>query len=349
MKFQPSVLIVDDQKDMCWSLKQIIEKDGLQTDVAYDGLTALKIIQEKSPDIVLLDLKMPGMSGDEVLKRIKTIDSKKRIVIITAFSCIKDAVALIKDGAYGYLTKPFDNVELLTIIHKAIAEIRDEYNVIAKAQSFLLNEMGNSTKMQKLALDVNSVAATNFSVLILGETGVGKEIVAQAIHANSLRKGKQLIAVDCGAIPESLFENEIFGHEKGSYTGADQHQEGKLQLAGGSTIFFDEISNLPSFVQSKLLRVLQEKYYYKIGGNKKNNLDIRFLSASNQDILNTGKQFEFRKDLYFRIAEYVIYIPPLRERKEDISYLVKKFINETNVELKKNVHGISESALKILL
>ncbi len=347
------ILIVDDEEDLCAVLFHLISREGYQCLTAHDGETALKKVYSHAPDLMLVDYKMPGMDGMEVLKKAKDLDQNLFVVMITAFADVPGAVAAMKAGVHDYLAKPFENSEVIRVVRRALAE-RDLMKKCNLRSSDILQEkslrvmMGPSDAIFRLTSDVNRVAASDFNVVILGETGSGKELVAMAIHQASARSGRPFIPVDCGAIPETLFESELLGHEKGAFTGAEHQRKGKYELANDGTLFLDEISNMPLGSQAKLLRILQEKMVYRVGGNSPVKVNARVLVASHNDLEKEVISGAFRQDLFFRLNEFTIRIPPLRERKEDIPYLAKRFLDLTNIELKKNVQGFSESALEIL-
>ena len=287
------------------------------------------------------------------MKKAKDLDPDLPVVMITAFADIPGAVGAIKEGAHDYLPKPFDNYEAIRVVRRALAE-RELKRKMSELSSRLqenlpLREvMGPSDAVARLISEMNRVAKSDFAVVIIGETGSGKEVVARAIHRASLRAKGPFIPVDCGAIPETLLESELFGHEKGAFTGAEVQKPGKFELAEGGTIFLDEISNMPLGSQAKLLRVLQEKKVYRVGGTKAITVNVRVLVASHQSLHDLSAAHAFREDLYYRLSEFTIQVPSLRERKEDIPYLAKRFLDNANVELKKYVKGFSESALNVL-
>ncbi|MBI5114938.1 sigma-54-dependent Fis family transcriptional regulator [Candidatus Poribacteria bacterium] len=350
---RPKVLIVDDQQDMRWTIRMIVEKAEMDAMEATDGDTALRMIRSSSPDVVLLDIRIPGIDGYEVLRCAKALNSSLPIIMITGFGGIRDAVQTLKAGACDYLHKPFQNDELVLTIRRALNGNRLKrdggYNGGCKEAHLSLHEqMGYSARIQSLASEVTRVASTDFSVLIVGETGVGKEVVAQALHAQSRRHSGMLVAMDCGAIPDTLIESELFGHEKGAFTGADRVKQGKFEVAAGGTLFFDEISNLSLTLQTKLLRVLQERQFYRVGGNMAIRADVRIVTATNRDLSSPSEESSFRSDLYYRLAEYVIHVPPLRDRKEDITFLANRFLKITNLEIGKRVSEISEPAMELL-
>ncbi len=352
-KQAPKILIVDDEKHFLTILSAIMKKEGFQTITAGDGESALRLLRAESPDVLLTDLKMPGLDGMELLKKAKEFDPDLPVVLVTAFADIPGAINAIRVGAHDYLSKPFDNHEVLRVVQRALAEQRLKRNLSEISsrlqESTNLREiMGPSDAVARLILEVNRVARSDFAVVIMGETGSGKEVIARAIHQSSPRGKGSFIPVDCGAIPETLLESELFGHEKGAFTGAEVQKAGKFEMAEGGTLFLDEISNMPLGSQAKLLRVLQDKKVYRVGGTKAINVNVRLLAASNQDLHELAASGSFRGDLFYRLTEFIISIPPLRERKEDIPYLAKRFLDNANIELKKQVRGFSESALNVL-
>jgi len=352
-KREVKILIVDDEEHFRTILTTIMEEEGFKVLEAQDGDTALRKIRVNSPDIMLTDVKMPGMDGWELLKKAKDLDPDLPVVMVTAFADIPGAIGAIREGAHDYLPKPFDNYEVIRVVRRALAE-RELKRKMSELSSRLqenlpLREvMGPSDAVARLNSEVNRVAKSDFAVVIIGETGSGKEVVARAIHRASPRSKGPFIPVDCGAIPETLLESELFGHEKGAFTGAEVQKPGKFEITEGGTLFLDEISNMPLGSQAKLLRVLQEKKVYRVGGTKPITVNVRVLVASNQSLHDLSAAHGFREDLYYRLSEFTIQIPPLRERKEDIPYLAKRFLDNANVELKKYVKGFSESALNAL-
>ena len=347
------VLIVDDDKSICMVLSDLMKKEGLEARAAYDGEKALKMLQTDAPDLLLVDMRLPGMDGMEILRKARELDPELPVVVITAHADSRGAVKAIKEGAHDYLSKPFDNYEVIRVAHRALAEreLKVKVRVLSnqlKGSSPLQEKMGPSDAVARLVSEVNRVAESDFTVIIIGETGSGKEVVARAIHETSSRSKESFIPVDCGAIPETLLESELFGHERGAFTGAEVQKPGKFEVAQGGTLFLDEISNMPLGSQAKLLRVLQEKKVYRVGGTKPIQVDVRLLVASNQDLHELALSSSFRRDLFYRLNEFTITIPPLRERKEDIPYLAKRFLDNANLELNKQVKGFSETALNTL-
>ena len=348
------ILVVDDEEEMRKILSRILEKEGFKVITAPDGQQALQRICIDTPDIVLLDVHLPGLNGMEVLRKIKEIGDDLPVVLVTAFADIHQAVEAMKDGAYDYLAKPFDNEDVVWVARRALAEGKLKRNLKSMNDFYrgnfgLIESMGPSDKIAHLAADIHRVAKSDFSVVVMGETGSGKELVSRALHEDSTRKAAPFIAVDCGAIPENLLENELFGHEKGSYTGANSQKLGKFELALGGTLFMDEIGNMPAGSQAKFLRVLQDRKLYRVGGTKPVSVDVRLIVATNQDLLEMTAGGTFRKDLYYRLSEFTIQVPALRERKEDIPYLAKRFLDMANLELKKLIPGFSDEAVEALM
>jgi DNA-binding NtrC family response regulator len=346
------VLIVDDDRDISLMLSALMKKEGLTSIVAYDGETALEMVSVSKPGMLLVDVKMPGIDGMEVLKRIKETDPELPVVLITAYAEIPASVAAMRAGAFDYLAKPFDHSEVIRVVRAALAERerrrRSQAETIS-ADNCLRVMMGPSDAVTRIIREVNRVAPSDFSVIIQGETGSGKELVARAIYQLSLRAGAPFIPLDCGAIPDTLIESELFGYQKGAFTGAVGPKAGKFEAAQGGTLFMDEIANLPLPSQARLLRVLQEKAVLRLGANKPIKIDVRLLTASNQPFLGLVESGQLRKDLYFRLNEFAITIPPLRERKDDIPYLAKRFLDITNAELQKKVQRFSDYSLEALL
>ena len=352
--FNARVLIVDDEKGICAVLSDLLKREGIETMVAHDGATALKKISFQMPDVMLVDFKMPGMDGMELLKRVKELDSELPVIMITAYADVYGAVEAMRAGAHDYMPKPFEHHEVIRVVRRALAERELKQKLthlssqLQESQS-LREMMGPSDAIGRLISDANRVAKSDLTVIILGETGTGKELVARAIHKASPRSECPFVPVDCGAIPATLLESELFGHEKGAFTGAEVQVPGKFEAAQGGTLLLDEISNMPLDSQSKLLRVLQEKKIYRVGGTKPLQVDIRLLTSCNRDLEADVESGSFRRDLFYRLNEFTIRIPPLRERKDDILYLAKRFLDITNIELKKTVKGFTELALEALL
>ena len=347
-------LVVDDDPEIRDILVHILESDGVKVVTAQDGHQAMQKISSASPDAVLLDVRLPGLSGIEVLKKIRGIDDDLPVVFITAYANIRQAVEAVKDGAYDYLSKPFDNNEVLRVVRHALSEgqLKKRLKAVTGTQLGtlgLIENMGPSDTVARIASDVHRVAKSDFSVVIVGETGSGKELVARAIHGDSARRDGPFMAIDCGAIPEPLLESELFGYEKGAFTGADRQKSGKFELANRGTLFMDEIANLPFGSQSKFLRVIQDRLLSRLGGTKPVNVDIRLITATNRDLQEQVASGAFRSDLYYRLSEFTIHLQPLRKRREDIPYLAKRFLDSANVELKKTLAGFTPEAVEALM
>jgi two-component system nitrogen regulation response regulator GlnG len=347
------VLIIDDDKDICDLLSHLLEKAGYETQQGYDGDMAIKLLSQREPDVLLLDSIIPKHSGMAVLANTHVLYPQLPVIIITGNVGILSAVCAIKAGAWDYIPKPFDNNRVLELVNRAMQTRWGKYDSNCKAsrdtKTRIAAMMGNSHDIQCVIRDVVSVAHTDFSVIVQGETGTGKELVAKNIHLASQRATGVFIPIDCGSIPDSLIENELFGHEKGSYTGADQVRAGKFEAADGGTLFLDEIANMSLPAQSKLLRVLQERVVYRIGATKPIPVNVRVLAASNEDLLDAVVKGKFREDLYYRLNEYVVRIPPLRSRHEDILFLADRFMAETSIELGKTPLDLSVAAKEMLL
>jgi len=348
------ILLVDDDEIMRDSCRQILSKDGYNVKIARDGIEGFNILKEDSFDLVLLDLKMPGMSGLEVLKRIKENDPETVVIVVTGFATVESAVEAMKLGAYDFLPKPFTPAEFRMIINRAL-----KMRGLTLENIYLHGEIkrgrerdtiiGQSDAIQKVIQSVKKIGPTDSTVLITGESGTGKELIARAIHYNSNRKDKSIITVDCCSLVESLFESELFGHVKGSFTGATATKHGRFELANGGSIFFDEIGNIGTNIQAKLLRAIQEREITKVGSNKAIQVDVRIIAATNQNLIKSVEDRTFRDDLYYRLSVVPIHLPPLRERKEDILPLADYFIEKYVKKRGKNIKGFTEQARQTLL
>ncbi|HPM19293.1 MAG: response regulator [Bacteroidales bacterium] len=325
-----SILIVDDELSVRDSLYNWFIEDGYTVECAEDAKKALSILESQDFDIILADIKMPGMDGMEMLRRIKSIKKDSIVIMMTAFATVDTAVQALKEGAFDYVTKPFDPDDLTHLIRNASKQITlSEENKILKDRVTALenvdNLIGNSEAMQQLLRDIQSVAQSNASVIITGESGTGKELVARAIHANSPRRFFPMISVHCGALTESLLESELFGHEKGAFTGAVYNRKGRFEMADNGTIFLDEIATISVKMQVELLRVLETKSFVRVGGTKEIKSDFRVICATNRDLRSMVDKGLFREDLYYRLNVVNIHVPPLRERTEDIPILAEYF------------------------
>jgi DNA-binding NtrC family response regulator len=348
-----SILIVDDEESVRDSLYNWFIEDGYRVESAENAKKALTILESDQFDIILADIKMPGMDGLEMLRRIKSIKPDSIVIVMTAFATVDTAVKALKDGAYDYITKPFDPDDLTHLIRNATKQISltDENETLKKKVISLDNVedlIGNSEPMKNLLREVESVSQTNSSVIITGESGTGKELVARAIHANSPRKFFPFISVHCGALTESLLESELFGHEKGAFTGAMYNRKGRFEMADNGSIFLDEIATISSKMQVELLRVLESKTFMRVGGNKEISSDFRVICATNKDLKNMVEKGTFREDLFYRLNVVNIHIPPLRERIADIPLLVDYFIKKYCTSMNKPPATIDSAALKRL-
>lgn len=343
------IMIVDNEEGLCRMMEAVLMDDGHAVRSFNDPLEAVEVFRPGIWDLVISDIKMPGIDGLEVLQRIKTAEPDIPVIMITAFATVEMSIQALRKGAYDMLTKPFEPDELLFRVRNALnhnqlfnenQQLREE---LAGKFNFD-NIIGASLALQKLLDKVEKVAVRDTSVLITGESGTGKELIAQAIHYNSPRKEQPFIAINCGAIPDSVLESELFGHKKGSFTGADSDKEGLLKAADGGTLFLDEIGNLPLNVQKTLLRFLQEQEFRRIGDTESTSVDVRLISATNSDLSSEVEQGEFREDLFYRLNVINLHLPPLRERRADIPLLAAHFIAAQNKKFNTNIQGLSAEA-----
>jgi nitrogen regulation protein NR(I) len=351
-----TLLIVDDDKSIRYSLKRMLE--GVFTVLtAQNGEEALQQIKEISPDLIIMDIKMPGRTGIEVLKEIKQIDPKSLVIIMTAYGTTETAIEAMKYGAFDYIVKPFPIPQMKELVEKAISLRRLMKQEVTYAQVEFEKEetgaegriIGSSPKMQEIYKLVGQISQSDITVLLRGESGTGKELLARAIYHHSLRANQPFLPINCAAIPDTLLESELFGHEKGAFTGAISRRIGKLEQCQGGSIFLDEIGDMTLPTQAKLLRILQEKTFERLGGMETLKVDVRFIVATNKDLETAISNGQFREDLYYRLNVVSITVPPLRERKEDIPELVTYFLKRFNRELRKRVSGISQGAMKKIL
>ena len=346
------ILIVDDEASVRDSLYQWFKADGYRVDTADGATSALNKLQENPWDIILLDIKMPGMDGIELQNRIKQIDKNIVTIIITAYAAVDTAIQALKDGAFDYITKPIDPDDLSRLIRNAIEKRRlvtENIQLRQQIDELILPDevVGESPAMKKVMEMVNTVAKTDSTVMILGESGTGKELIARAIHSRSLRKYFPIITINCGAYTEGLLESELFGHEKGSFTGAMYRRKGKLEMADKGTLFLDEVGNISEKMQMDLLRVIETKKFTRLGGDKNIDVDFRVICATNKDLEQAIKEKSFREDLYYRLNVFTIVLPPLRERRADIPLIAKYFLNKYAQSMNKNVTDFSPQALKM--
>ncbi|MCK9364304.1 MAG: sigma-54 dependent transcriptional regulator [Syntrophales bacterium] len=354
MKDKPMILIVDDEASHRMMLRAVLREDGYAVTEASDGTEAVAAVAKEAFDVILLDIRMTAMDGIEALAEIRKISPHVPVLIMTAYASVKTAVEALKAGAFDYLMKPLDIDELKILIGKALEHyhLREE-NIMLKERlgdRFDFSRIiARSAKMRGLVDTLSLVAPSDATVLIMGESGTGKEVVANAIHHNSLRAGQAFIKVSCAALPETLLESELFGHEKGAFTGAMARREGRFQLADDGTIFLDEIGEMSTAVQTKLLRVLQEKEFQPLGSNRTVKVDIRVIAATNRELEAEVKSGRFREDLYYRLNVVPIMLPPLRERKEDIPPLAEHFLSLYCSKSGKALKGIAGKAMDLLV
>ncbi len=346
-----TILIVDDEESICQSLSGILRDEGYDTITAGSGEEALKLIEEEMPNLVLLDIWLPGMDGIEVLKVIRSDYPQIRVIIMSGHGTIETAVKATKLGAYDFVEKPLSLDKIILLVNHALDIIAlEEENVLLKqkmTQSYELT--GCSISIMELKEAIGIIAPTNAWVLIMGENGTGKELVARALHRLSRRNGKPFIEVNCAAIPEDLIESELFGHEKGAFTGATQKKRGKFDLAHEGTIFLDEVADMSLKAQAKILRILQEKKFERVGGTKMIHVDVRVIAATNKDLEKEMEEGRFRQDLYYRLNVIPLQIAPLRERREDIPPLVERFLSDFAAKEGEEPKTITEEALALLM
>ncbi|MFS4459465.1 sigma-54-dependent transcriptional regulator [Bdellovibrio sp. HCB2-146] len=348
------VLVVDDDQGLRLSVKSALSTaQRFDIEEAFDGVNAMEKIKagDKKFDLVILDVDMPRMNGLEALRQIKEFDPGIIVIVMTAHATLNDAVQAVKDGAYNYLPKPVSTEELLALIDKAVNAHNLISNIAASAP--VMHEagrkiIGHTSQMQKVFNIIHRLAKVDTPVLIRGASGTGKELVAKAIHYNSARKDEKFVAINCSAIPENLFESELFGHEKGSFTGADQRKIGKFQFAEGGTLFLDEVGDMPQLMQVKILRVLQEKLFTPVGSNREFPTNVRIIAATNRPLEDMIKSGAFREDLFYRLNVVPIFLPALAERKDDMEHMVNIFIKKFNQAHGKRINGISADAMAVL-
>ncbi len=355
---QGRVLIVDDEKNITFVIQAMLEREGFETIVFNDSTEALDAIASEEVDLVITDLYMPGPGGMEILEFCQKNFSQLPVVMITAYGTVESAVGALKKGAFDFVTKPFDQVELLNVVQKAVATYRQRL----KEPIILLNPsgpsgvappqissiIGTSAEMQDVFKVISKIAPSPSTVLVWGESGTGKELVAFEIHRQSARVNKPFIKINCAAIPATLIESELFGFEKGAFTGAIASKPGRFELAHEGTLFLDEVAEMPLEMQVKLLRILQEQEFERVGGVSTIKVDVRIITATNKDLDAEVKAGRFREDLYYRLNVVPIRLPPLRERRDDIDLLVKYFLGRFNEKLKREVQGVTAETLQAL-
>lgn len=348
------ILVADDEKSMREFLEIMLKKEGYKVSLASNGEDVLRMIERDIFDLALLDIRMPKLDGISVLKKIKTVSPETIVIMITAYASTDTAIKAMKEGAYDYITKPFKVDEIKLIIKNALEKknLQKENTILRQVvlERFgFENIIGQTPKMLEIYDLMEKVAPTKTNILICGESGTGKELVAKAIHYNSPRKDKPFVTLNCGAIPESLIESELFGHMKGAFTDAITTKKGLFEVADEGTIFLDEISELPLMMQVKLLRVLQDKEFKRVGGTEDIKVDVRIISATNKDLEGEVLEKRFREDLFYRLNVIQIKLPPLRERKEDIPLLAMHFLKRFSGELNKNISTISSGGFRLLM
>lgn len=354
MKENARVLVVDDEPMVCISLANWLKEENYFVKYVNDGQAAIETMKQEAWDIVLLDYKMPGMDGLDVLRHIKEIAPQTIVLMMTAYASIANSVQAMKEGAFDYVVKPLDVEELTLMLNKIV----ERQQLIA--ENLLLrkhlterhkyeNIIGKSPAMQRVFELIRTVADTSATLLITGETGTGKEMVARAVHATSSRRYGPFIAVSCGALPENLLESELFGYEKGAFTGADRTRKGRFELAHGGTLFLDEIGDISMKTQVKLLRVLQERSFNRLGGTEQIDVDVRLITATNRNLVRLVEDGQFRSDLFYRLNVVNLHLPPLRERNDDIPLLAEHFMEKYNVEFNKKFNRIERKALEMMV
>jgi len=362
-----SILVIDDDKDMCLLLNRFLTRNNFIVSTFHTGKEATEWLRKNEPDIILCDFKLDDINGVELLAQIKETHPAVPVIIITGYSDVKNAVEVMKLGAYDYVTKPLLPDEILLTIKNALNadNFTPAKTIVPKRETQNVNEkpapvknkiksktdsqyvMGETPEFVNIMKQIELVAPTNFSIIIYGESGSGKEAIAQQIHEKSKRNGKPFVAIDCGALSKDLAGSELFGHEKGAFTGAINQKLGSFEVANGGTIFLDEIANLSYDIQVSLLRVVQERKMRRVGGNKDIELDVRIIVASNERLWDAAKEGKFREDLYHRFNEFSIEVPPLRKRRKDIMLFAQHFLDITNSELEKNIQGFSKEVINI--
>ena len=348
-----TLLIADDDPGLRESLERTLTREGYRVVLASDGNAALERLRDGGIDLVLTDLKMPGLTGIEVLRAAKAIAPDVDVILLTAFGTVEEAVRAMKDGAYDFLTKPFQRAQVLRLIRQALErrELIQQNRALQQRLDDLLrqgNMIGVSPAFKQMMTLIRQVADSSATVLIQGESGTGKELVAQTIHARSARTKGPFVAVNCAALPETLLESELFGYEKGAFTGAAGRKEGRFELADGGTLFLDEVADLSAVTQPKILRVLQEGEFERLGGTRTLRVDVRIVAATNQDLAQMVREKRFREDLYYRLNVITINVPPLRERREDVRVLAQHFLRVYAAKNNRKLEGFTDEAIRRL-
>ena len=354
MEDKGRILVVEDEQDMLLGLRKILSNQGHDVEIAETGSIGLRKVEESFFDIVITDLKMPGVSGIELLRKAKEAHSDTVVIVITGYGTVESAVEAMKLGAYDYIAKPFDAEHIRMVVRKGLRQIAltNENRYLkqqAREEKDFQNIIGESRKMQDVFRIADQVAIASTTVLILGESGTGKELLARYIHYSSPRKDRVFVPVNCSALTETLLESELFGHEKGSFTGAISTKRGLMEIASGGTFFFDEIGDVSPPIQGKLLRVLQEREFMRVGGTDTISTDVRLVAATNKNLEECIEERTFREDLYYRLNVVSVHLPPLRERKDDIPLLAQLFLRRFNKKLGKRIDGIPRDVLAVLM
>src|SRR4051812_32777959 len=349
------VLIIDDDMDMCTLLSRFLTRNGYETDVAYSGQKGIAKFEEQSFDAVLCDFRLENMDGKEVMLAIKKIKPETIVLIITGYSDVKTAIDVIKQGAFDYITKPLIPDEVISVLNKALNQSAESSSVKNSSSTKGRANQGKSAKQdflvgeapatKDLYKQIEIVAPTNYSIILYGESGTGKEVIAKTIHSLSDRSDKPFIAMDCGTLSKELAGSELFGHVKGAFTGALSDKEGHFELANGGTLFLDEVANLSYEIQASLLRVIQERKFKRVGGNKEMPVDVRVIVASNENLQEAYRKGKFREDLFHRFNEFSIILPAFRYRREDIPLFADFFLSKANRELNKEVEGFDPEVM----
>ncbi len=337
------ILVVDDEQGICYSFKRVLGRHGYDVITAFSGEEAVEKVSKEHPTLVMMDVTMPKIDGLETLKKLKTLYPNLTIIMMTAYTTSERAITAMKYGAYDYLTKPVDNAQLISLVEKAITAGKMSIPVTFEGTAEEEEGdriIGKTPVMLEIYKKIGQIAESDVTVLLLGETGTGKELIARAIYHHSKRVNKPFLPVNCAAIPDPLLESELFGHKKGAFTGADNRRIGKFEQCNTGTMFLDEIGDMPLSLQSKLLRVLQDGCFQRLGGNDLIKTDVRIIAATNKNLESLINMGKFRDDLYWRLNVVSINVPPLRERRDDIEDMVQYFIQKFNRELGKNVKGV---------
>lgn len=347
-----TLLVVDDEPNVLYSLERSLQSDTLKVITAHTAQEGIELVQQRRPDVVILDVRLPDMSGLDAFARIHEFDPRLPVIMITAFAATETAIEAMKRGAFEYLLKPFDVRHVREVVARAMELSRLVHvpTVFADTQADALADriVGNSQAMQEVYKAIGRVASLDVNVLILGESGTGKELVARAVYQHSRRANKPFLAINCAAIPETLLESELFGHERGAFTGADRRRIGKFEQADGGTILLDEIGDMTPATQAKVLRVLQDQRFERLGGSETIQTNVRVIAATNHNLAESVNSGKFRLDLYYRLKVYTIHLPALRERLEDLPALVEHFLRQYNVDLGKSVRSVSPDCMRLL-